>query len=119
MLQENQAQNQENLTSFEILILGASSLISTNDLKPETANLLYKAFGKKLSEADPDLYAEVASLSSLYVIMDALKIKIKLGDVTPDVIQVVLKNFWPTIKHFEPALYDQLKEQETAFKEEH
>lgn len=110
MLHESTIKNQEKLASFENLKSGLTSMIKSNDLKPETAHLLKKVYGKKLSKTDPDLYSEVASLSSLYVIMDVTKIRIRQGLITLNEIQVLLKNFEPMIKRFEPDLYKQLKE---------
>lgn len=110
MLQENQPKNQEKLVSFENLKSELTSMIERNDLKPETAHFFKKVYGKKLSKTDPDLYSEVASLSSLYAIMDATKIRIRQGLITLDEIQVILKNFGPTIKRFEPDLYGRLQE---------
>ena len=104
MLHESTIKNQEKLASFENLKSGLTSMIKSNDLKPETAHLLKKVYGKKLSKTDPDLYSEVASLSSLYVIMDATKIRIRQGLITLNEIQVLLKNFEPMIKRFEPDL---------------
>lgn len=110
MLQENQSQNQEKSISFENLKSGLTSMIKSNDLKPETAHLLEKVYGKKLSKTDPDLYSDLSSLASTYVIMEATKIRIKQELIPLNEIQVLLKNFEPTIKHFEPDLYKQLKE---------
>ncbi len=50
------------------------------------------------------------SLASACVIVEATKLRIKQGLITLDEIQVILKNFEPTIKHFDLDLYEQLKE---------
>ncbi|MDO4457177.1 MAG: hypothetical protein Q4B83_02570 [Ligilactobacillus murinus] len=110
MLQESTIKNQENLTSFENLKLGLTSMLKSNDLNPGTAHLLEKTYGKKLFETDHKLYFDPISLASACAIVEATKFRIKQGLITLDEIQVILKNFEPTIKHFDPELYEQLKE---------
>lgn len=119
MLHESTIKNQEKLASFENLKSGLTSMIKSNDLKPETAHLLEKVYGKKLSKTDPDLYSDLSSLASTYVIMEATKIRIKQELITLNEIQVILKNFGPTIKLFEPELHNQLQTHEGSFKGVH
>lgn len=119
MLQENQSQNQEKLASFENLKSGLTSMIESNDLKPETAHLLKKVYGKKLSKTDLGLYSDLSSLASTYVIIEVAKIRLKQGLITLNEIQVLLKNFGPIIKIFEPELYNQLQTHERSFEGAH
>lgn len=110
MLHENTVKNQEKLTPFENLKLELISMLKSDDLKPETIHVLEKAYGKKLFETDHKLYFDPISLASACAIVEATKLRIKQGLITLDEIQVILKNFEPTIKHFDLDLYEQLKE---------
>lgn len=110
MLHENTIKNQDKITSFEQLKVDLISMLKNDDLKPETIHVLEKTYGKKLFGTDHELYSDPISLASTCAIVEATKFRIKQGLITLDEIQVILKNFESTIKHFDLDLYEQLKE---------
>lgn len=97
MLHENTIKNQVQPSSFNKFKLGLRSLIKTNDLEPERAQLLLKHYGKKLKE-DQDLYNHLESSASIYVIMQALKLRAIGNHLTQKEIDTVLRKFEPMIK---------------------
>lgn len=102
--------------TFDQLKQYLANKLANDDLTPSEARFYADMYGKRLSQSDPDLYSDLSSLASTYVIMEATKIRIKQELITLNEIQVLLKNFGPTIKIFEPELYNKLQKYERSFK---
>lgn len=110
MLQENTQLNQDKITSFEQLKVGLRSLIATDDLEPEQARLLFKAYGDKLKNDDPELYSKLGDIVLVNAVVYSLKNKIKHVPLEACEVKVALKYFSKHLRAHEPELYTQLIE---------